>query len=245
MNAAGERVIWHEVECGGYAADLALWADLAHEAAGPVLELGCGGGRVALYLALRGHEVTGIDPDPDLIAELRRRAASDGLAIDAVEADARSFELGRGFALVLAPMQLVHLLGGPPGRAAMLTRVARHLAPGGAAAFSLLGPDAAGAGRAGTVRPLPDVREHHGWVYSSLPLEVREAGGALVLRRLRQAVAPSGELSEQVDVVRLDPVNADELASESLVAGLRERERLEVPATVDHVGSTVLVLEGV
>ena len=33
----GSEAVWHEVECGAYAADLALWEGLAAEAAGPVL----------------------------------------------------------------------------------------------------------------------------------------------------------------------------------------------------------------
>ena len=63
---ADRETIWHEVECGSYAADLALWSELAAEVAGPVLELGCGTGRVALHLAAEGREVTGARP-------LRRR----------------------------------------------------------------------------------------------------------------------------------------------------------------------------
>ena len=41
--AASQEAIWHDVECGGYAADLAVWAELASAAAGgPVLDLGAG-----------------------------------------------------------------------------------------------------------------------------------------------------------------------------------------------------------
>ena len=54
-----EAVIWHDVECGAYAADLPLWRELAAGRSGPVLEIGCGTGRVALDLARDGHAVTG------------------------------------------------------------------------------------------------------------------------------------------------------------------------------------------
>ena len=55
-----QAVIWHDVECGRYAADLPLWRGLADEASGPVLDVGAGTGRVAIDLARRGHEVTAL-----------------------------------------------------------------------------------------------------------------------------------------------------------------------------------------
>ena len=50
-------VIWHDLECGGYRADLPLWRELAEHEGSPVLDVGAGTGRVALDLARRGHEV--------------------------------------------------------------------------------------------------------------------------------------------------------------------------------------------
>ena len=41
-------VVWHDVECGRYSADLALWRELAAREPGPVLDVGAGTGRVAL-----------------------------------------------------------------------------------------------------------------------------------------------------------------------------------------------------
>ncbi|MGH2951382.1 MAG: class I SAM-dependent methyltransferase [Solirubrobacterales bacterium] len=242
------QVTWQDVECGGYAGDLATWEHLAHEAAGPVLELGCGAGRVALHLARAGFQVTGLDRSPDLVVELRHRAAAAGIELDAVEADVCDFELGRRFALVLAPMQLVHLLGGSPRRATMLRCADRHLASGGVLAVALLTAET-GATSTGEIpdeapHPAPDVRELDGWVYSSLPLDTRASGKSIEVRRLRQVVSPAGELTEELDVTRLDPLDAGRLAAEAAsVAGLRERERLEIAPTRDHVGSTVLVLE--
>ena len=59
--------IWHDVECGSYAADLPLWEELAERCGGPVLELGCGTGRVALHLARRGHEVFELESPASLV----------------------------------------------------------------------------------------------------------------------------------------------------------------------------------
>ncbi len=79
MRRAAKAAIWHEVECGGYAADLPVWEGLAADAAGPVLELGCGTGRVALRLAGRDREVWAVDADASLLEALQARASAQGL----------------------------------------------------------------------------------------------------------------------------------------------------------------------
>lgn len=229
--------IWHDVECGAYAADLPVWEELADEAGGPVLDLGCGTGRVALHLARGGHTVLGLDRDQELLAALRERAA--GLPVEAELGDAAAFALGAEFGLVLAPMQLTQLLA-PEQRAGCLRCVASHLRPGGRAALAIVAeapPAEEGA------PPLPDTCEIDGWVYSSLPIESRLDGGAIVVRRLRQTVTPGGELNEELDEVRLRRLDADTVEREARAAGLRPAGRREIPATADHVGSTAVLLK--
>lgn len=237
----GSASAWHDVECGAYAADLGLWSELAREAGGPVLELGAGTGRVALHLAAAGVEVTALDRSDDLLETLRARASDRGVALETVQADARDFDLERRFALICAPMQLMHLLGGGAGRAAALAACAGHLRSGGRFAAALL----AGSQPVGgdLPLPLPDVAERDGWVYSSQPVEVRPLAGGLEVRRLRQLVSPDGSLSEELDATRLDPLDADGLEREARSAGLSAAGRLAVGATDDHVGSVVCVLE--
>src|SRR4051794_40089314 len=46
--------LWHDLECGAYREDLALWHTLAGVTGGPVLDVGAGTGRVSLDLAARG-----------------------------------------------------------------------------------------------------------------------------------------------------------------------------------------------
>jgi SAM-dependent methyltransferase len=235
------EVVWHDVECGTYAADLAAWTELARRAGGPVLELGCGTGRVSLRLAQEGLDVTGVDKSPALVAAMRERAAEAGLAVDGAAGDARELALERRFALVCAPMQFVHLMGAAVGRARLLGRVAAHLQPGGVFAAAILADDA--IPRAGGSPPLPDVLERDDHVFSSLPLEVRDAGAGIEVRRLRQLVSPAGELDERIDVTRLDRLTASTLEREGRAVGLEPGERIEVPATADHVGSTIVVME--
>jgi len=244
MTGAGLEIheaIWHDVECGAYTADLTTWTALAREATGPVLELGSGTGRVALHLAREGLDVTCVDASIALTAELRARAVEAGLEVEAVIGDARALALGRRFALVAAPMQFVHLMGGAVGRERLLRAAAAHLAPGGRVAMALLGDQ--GPPPPLAPPPLPDVLERAGWVYSSLPIEARDTGAGIEVRRLRQLVSPTGSLREQVDSVHLDSLTAARLEAEAGVVGLASRERIEVPPTLDHVGSTIVVLE--
>jgi SAM-dependent methyltransferase len=236
-------VAWHDLECASYAADLDTWAGLAAAAPGPVLDLGSGSGRVALHLAELGHEVTALDADADLVAALASRARGRGLRVDCVAADARSFRIGRRFGLVLAAMQVMQLLGGRSGRKAALARVREHLLPRARFAAALADPFEA-VPPEDALPPLPDVAEVDGWVLSSRPTDVRPAPGGVALDRLRQLVSPGGELSEELHTVLLESVAPAELEREAAEAGLRAAGRLAVEATRDHVGSTVVVLEG-
>jgi SAM-dependent methyltransferase len=237
-------VIWHDVECGGYDGDLALWRRLgADTAGGPLLDLGCGTGRVAFDLARNGHRVRGLDLDPALVAAFNERARASGLSADATAADAREFELGRKFAMVLAPMQFLQVLGGTGERLACLRCAHRHLGPGGRLAAAIVDgmpPELV----EDAPPPLPDTREVDGWVYSSLPLDAQlGTEGAIVVRRLRQAVSPEGSLSDELDEVPLQLLDADTVEAEGREVGFAPAARHEIRPTDAHVGSTVVVLE--
>ena len=233
--APAASVAWHDAENGSYDADLFLWRELADWAHGPILDLGAGTGRVAADLAAHGHEVVALDADAGLLAELEQRAPN----LATIEADARDFELGRSFGLVIAPMQLVQILGGPDARAAMLRSVHAHLTPGGTFAAALVDlrdvitdetPDP----------PLPDMLERDGWVFSSQPVSVEVDDDGLVVERHRQAVSPSGEIESSTARDSFDYLSPDRLEAEARAAGLEPAGRWEIPDTLDHFGSVVV-----
>ena len=237
-----EAVVWHDVECAAYDLDLPHWRELAELADGPVLDIGAGTGRVALDLARRGHTVTAIDADPELVHELAGRARKRGLHVKTATADARSFELGARFRLAIAPMQVVQLLGGESGRRAALECIHRHLEPGAVFAAALADPFE-GIPDAEVVPPMPDIREEEGWVYASTPVAVRREEASAAIDRHRQAVSPAGEIREWVATIQLDLVTADELEAEARACGFTARERGWIPETAEWTGSTVVVLE--
>lgn len=121
--------------------DLPFWLDQARRAGGPVLELACGTGRVALPLARAGIAVTGIDLAPAMLQTARAHADAEKLDINFIEADIRDFDLGATFPLVIFPANAIcHLLDRESVERCFAC-VRRHLAPGGRFIIAVFVPD--------------------------------------------------------------------------------------------------------
>ena len=228
----GGAVIWHDLECGAYTADLPLWSELARNARGPVLDIGAGTGRVALALAREGHAVVALEREESLAQELRRRAR--GLAVDVIVADACDFRLAAPVALAIVPMQTIHLLEDRP---AFLGCVHRVLAPSAILAVALLGDG---------VEPFEleldaDAVELDGVRYESTPTALRRDRGTVVIER-RRSITNSGGSHTHEDVVRLHELDAETLGREAAAHGLVALSVHRVAPTREHAGSAVVCL---
>lgn len=104
--------------------DLEFYARLASVTGAPVLELGCGTGRLTRPLASLGYDVVGIDNDPAMLEWSAPR-------VTLVEADMRHFELSARFALVIIPYNSLQLLPDPDDQRKCFETISRHLDPGG------------------------------------------------------------------------------------------------------------------
>jgi SAM-dependent methyltransferase len=232
-------VRWHDLECGGYRADLPLWRELAAAVApAPVLDLGAGSGRVALDLAAHGHEVAAVELDAELAGALRDRAA--GLSLQVVCADAREISLGRSFGLVIVAMQTVQLMGGSEGRIRLLARVREHLAPGGVAGVAIVtrlepfdGPLA-----------IPDTARHGDELFVSQPTAVRREPDSWVLERRRERVQGDERRPAGLDVIRIDRLSQRALVREAAAVGLRPMPARRIEPTAEHSGALVVTLGG-
>jgi len=238
---ANPAAIWHDLECGGYRADLPLWHELAQQADGPILDVGAGTGRVALSLAHDGYEVTALEREVALLDALRERAG--GLPLQLVQADARSFALARtDYALCLVPMQTVQLLGGTEGRLSFLRHAREHLREGGLLACAILGELEPFDCSDGGIGPAPERTRREGRRYVSRALRVSETREHVTIERERIISSPAGEDSRERDVVVLDRIDAATLRHEGETAGFTPLRTREIAATDEHVSSSVVML---
>ena len=124
--------------------DVKFWQDMARRAAGPVLELGCGTGRVTIPVARAGARIVGVDRSAEMLAHARRRSRRSRFKghISWVRTDIRSLPFGASarFGLVMAPYGILQSLVRDSDLAAALASVARVLAPRGVFGLDLV-PD--------------------------------------------------------------------------------------------------------
>ena len=119
--------------------DAAFYLALAREQQGPVLELGCGTGRLLLPIAREGFPCTGLDPSPEMLEGLRAKGPPETLRL--VRGTMQELDLpGERFALIFAGFRSLQHLLSVPDQLACLERVRTHLAPGGLFAFDVFAP---------------------------------------------------------------------------------------------------------
>ena len=130
----------YDVEDAGYDADYPLTAQLARECGGPLLDLACGTGTMAIRLAAEGYQVTGLDIVPEMIAWAAQKAAQQDVSIEWVVADARAFHLQQQFPFIyMLGNAFQHFLT-RADQEALFARVLEHLHPEGCFLFGTRNP---------------------------------------------------------------------------------------------------------
>lgn len=120
--------------------DVGFYRELAREAGGRVLELGCGTGRVLLSIARDGIACTGLDSSEEMLEELRRKSPPENLRL--VQGSMQDFDLGpERFGLIFSAFRSFQHLLTVEDQLACLRAVRRHLAPGGLFAFDVFAPN--------------------------------------------------------------------------------------------------------
>lgn len=233
-----EASVWQEVESGGYRIDLPFWTAVCADAKSPVLDLGCGTGRVSRHLMAAGYRVIGVELDPGIAADFARRTGHGDARVvigDAAGLD-RLLPAGDRFDRILLPQQLIQIVGGESARSALLAAVARRLAPDGIAAFALV-PDLPTGSLELDLKP--DELASDGWLYRSRPVSIEATATRVEITRIRERIAPSGSRMESASIVTFCRLDPETFMREAGSAGLEAGGRIVVPATDDHTGSVI------
>lgn len=134
---------FYDLDHGDVREDLTFYREFAARAGSPVLDAGCGTGRVVLPLARAGFGVTGLDVSEAMLARARARLAAEPecqARVRLVLGDVRSFCLDERFGLALMALNSFHHLTTLADQRAALARLFAHLRPGGLLLLDMVSP---------------------------------------------------------------------------------------------------------
>jgi SAM-dependent methyltransferase len=124
--------------------DVDFFVEAAKESGGPVLEVGCGTGRVLIPTARAGIEITGLDLSPHMLEICRERLQAESEEVRSrvrlVQGDMRQFELTQTFRLVTLPFRPFQHLTTVEDQLACLGCIRRALAEGGKVILDIFNP---------------------------------------------------------------------------------------------------------
>ncbi len=122
-------------------ADIPYWVGRAQQARGPVLEAGCGTGRVLIPLLQAGVDAEGLDLHPGMLEVLKKKAAALGLSARVHLADMRDFTMPRRYGLITVPFRaFMHVLT-TEDQLRALRCMREHLESGGVLVFNIFYPN--------------------------------------------------------------------------------------------------------
>jgi SAM-dependent methyltransferase len=220
----------------GVPGDVGFYVDEARRAGSPVLELGCGTGRVLLPMARAGVRVVGLDCSGELLDRTRRLQAGLSPAvrrrIELVQADMREFRLGRRFRLAVIPYRSFQHLLTPVDQAQALECVRDHLRPRGLLAFNVYDPllDMVADGLRGPVRQDTDF--------------VDPESGHLVTVYYHRQYQPDDQLLEQELVFEETDQGGGSVGRVATRLTLRYTGRQEMAYLLERTGFAVEALYG-
>jgi len=198
----------YDVWCESVVEDLDFYVGVCDGVEGPIVELGCGSGRIAVPLAQAGHHVRGLDASPAMLALARSRAegagVSERITLTLGDLSDPPGELGPAPRVLVPFRPYLHLAG--DGERLRALRAARDLlAPDGQLVFDVFEPTAA------------DVRKTHDrWIEREEGIWERARWNAAE-RTIELAVRHRGRIVE----MRLEWRSADEWRALCAAAGLR------------------------
>jgi SAM-dependent methyltransferase len=124
--------------------DIDFFVEMARQSSGPVLEIGCGTGRVLIPTARAGIEITGLDSSSSMLSVCREKLSLESQDLQSrvqlLQADMREFDLGREFRLITIPFRPFQHLITIEDQLSCLNCIHRHLAHEGRLILDLFNP---------------------------------------------------------------------------------------------------------
>ncbi|MEI6775677.1 MAG: methyltransferase domain-containing protein [Chloroflexales bacterium] len=142
MNIYDPFARYYDADFRNYTEDVPFYRELSRRAGGSILELMCGTGRVLLPLAEDGHQITGVDISPAMLAIARERLAESNLSATLIEGDVRSVALpAQGFGLAFIAINSFMHMETVRDQLATLETIRRALIRRGTLVIDLFNPD--------------------------------------------------------------------------------------------------------
>jgi SAM-dependent methyltransferase len=232
IEAMNRAARFFDADYAGYLDDLPLIEAYAQRAGSPLLELGCGTGRLLIPLAECGYRVTGVDLSPEMLRIARAKAEAAGVAdhVKLIEGDFAGAPLDETYHLAFVVMNSFLHLNTLERQLCALRHWYAHLTPGGLLVIDVFHPD---------VSQLAGLAGHLEWDRTWND----PATGATVMKWLTRTV----DLAEQTMHVTLiyDEVAADGSLRRTLVPfETRYLWRFEAELLLDKAGFTLEALHG-
>ena len=124
--------------------DINFYVEAAQTCGGPVLEVGCGTGRILIPTARAGVDIVGLDLSPHMLQVCQKRVLAEPQTVQSrirlVQADMRSFDLAQAFQLITLPFRPFQHLTTVEDQLSCLETIRRHLVEGGRLILDLFNP---------------------------------------------------------------------------------------------------------
>jgi SAM-dependent methyltransferase len=143
LDLFGAYARFYDLDCADLDDDVPMILQFALRCGSPIVELGCGTGRLLLPLARAGYRVTGVDISAAMLSLARNKLLAQDLEarITLVQQDIRELALGERFSLAFLTLNSFMHLSTTEEQLAVLGRIRQHLVRGGLLLLDLFNPD--------------------------------------------------------------------------------------------------------